>query len=98
MNKRDIIFGLLAALFLAIILSPFASPWPDGLEKVAGDKGFLEKGEVEPIIHSPVPDYAWPGVCSSRITTSVAGMAGTIFVFACAFGVGYLLKTRQKSR
>lgn len=94
MNKRDIIFGLLAALFLAIILSPFASPWPDGLEKVAGDKDFLEKGEVESVIHSPIPDYAWPGIKSERIATSAAGMAGTIFVFVCAFGIGYLLKKR----
>lgn len=92
--KKEIFFGLLIALFLAIVISPFASPWPDGLEKVAENKGFLEKGEIEPVIHSPVPDYTWPGIKNERVATSIAGMAGTILVFAVALGIGYLLKVR----
>lgn len=92
MNKRNIIFGLFAALVLAILLSPFASPWPDGLEKVAEDKGFLEKGEIEPAMTSPIPDYTWPGVGSERIATSLAGIIGTLMVFGMGYGVAALLK------
>ncbi|MBU1912714.1 MAG: PDGLE domain-containing protein [Candidatus Omnitrophica bacterium] len=92
MNKRNIIFGLLIALLLAILLSPFASPWPDGLEKVAEDKGFLEKGEVQPSFTSPIPDYSWPGIGSEKIATSMAGIIGTLIVFGMGYGVAALLK------
>ncbi len=92
MNKKNIIFGLLTALLLAILLSPFASSWPDGLEKVAEDKGFLEKGEVQPSLTSPIPDYTWPGVKSEKVATSLAGIMGTLFVFGMGYGVATLLK------
>ena len=92
MNKRNIVFGLLTALLLAILLSPFASSWPDGLEKVAEDKGFLEKGEVKPSVTSPIPDYAWPGISNEKIATSFAGIIGTLMVFGMGYGVAALLK------
>ena len=95
MSKREIIFGLMAAIFLALVLSPFASSWPDGLEKVAEDKGFLEKGEVKPVFNSPIPDYAWPGLESEKLATSAAGVAGTLMVFAMGYGVAALLKRRE---
>ncbi len=92
MRKKDIFFGLLVALFLALVLSPFASSWPDGLEKVAEDKGFLEKGEVEPVFTSPIPDYAWPGLKSEKIATSAAGIAGTLIVFCLGYGLAALIR------
>ena len=36
-----ILGGIALSLALAIFLSPFASPHPDGLERVAEDKGFI---------------------------------------------------------
>ncbi len=92
MKKQDIIIGLFAALFLAVFLSPFASQWPDGLEKVAEEKGFIEKSEVDPAINSPVPDYSWPGIKSEKLATSVAGVAGTLIVFLVGYGIAALLK------
>lgn len=92
MNKKEILVALFIALFLAIMLSPFASPWPDGLEKVAEDKGFIEKGEVEPALPSPVPDYAWPGITSEKIATSAAGILGTLMVFGMGVGIAALLR------
>lgn len=94
MNKKDILFGLLAALFLALALSPFASSFPDGLERVAEDKGFLEKGEGDPVVASPVPDYSWPGIRSEKLATSAAGVMGTLLVFGVAYGFGVLLKKK----
>ncbi|MDD5355288.1 MAG: PDGLE domain-containing protein [Candidatus Omnitrophica bacterium] len=96
MRKKDIVLGLLAALFLAFVLSPFASPWPDGLERVAEDKGFLEKGEVEPALASPMPDYAWPGIKSERMATSMAGVVGTLIVFGAGYGIAALLKKNEE--
>lgn len=94
MNKKDMLFGLFAALFLALALSPFASSFPDGLERVAEDKGFLEKGEVDPVVASPVPDYSWPGIKSEKLATSAAGVMGTLLVFGAAYGFGALLKKK----
>jgi cobalt/nickel transport protein len=97
MNKKDILFGLFAALFLALILSPFASSVPDGLERVAEDKGFLEKGEVQPAMTSPIPDYSWPGIKSEKLATSAAGLMGTVLVFGAAYGFGALLKKKENA-
>lgn len=94
MNRKEVFFGLMAALFLALVLSPFASQWPDGLEKVAEDKGFIEKGEIEPAIPSPIPDYAWPGVKSERLATSSAGIVGTLIVFGMGYGLAALIRRR----
>jgi cobalt/nickel transport protein len=92
MGKKEILFGLMLAIFLAAILSPFASPWPDGLEKVAYIKGFLNKGEVDPVFSSPIPDYTWPQVRSEKVATSVAGIAGTLLVFGIGYGLAALIR------
>ncbi|MFH1994168.1 MAG: PDGLE domain-containing protein [Nitrospinota bacterium] len=92
MKKRDIIFGLAIALFLAIFLSPFASPHPDGLERVAEEKGFLERGEITQVVSSPIPNYAWPNIENEALATALAGLAGTLIVFAAGYGLAALVK------
>ena len=95
MKKRDIIVGLAAALCLAVFLSPLASPWPDGLERVAEDKGFLDRGEVEQVVKSPIPDYAWPNIENETVATALAGLAGTLIVFAAGYGVAALIRQKR---
>ena len=90
-------FGLLVALFLAVFISPFASPRPDGLERVAEDKGFIELAETQPLISSPIPDYAWPGIRNERLATSIAGLVGTLVLCGLGLGLGYLLKKKDAS-
>ena len=97
MDKRIIGIGLLVALSLAVFVAPFASPWPDGLERVAEDKGFIELAETQPVISSPVPDYAWPGIRNERLATSIAGLVGTLMLCGLGFGLGYLLKKKDAS-
>ena len=92
MSNKEILLGLLIAVFLALILSPFASQMPDGLEKVAEDKGFIGKSEVKPIISSPVPDYAWPGLKNEILATSIAGLFGTCLIFGIGLAVARLIK------
>lgn len=75
MNSRKkslmvfILAGLALSVALALIVSPWASSSPDGLEKVAEDKGFLEAAEeTEPAwSESPIPDYAMPGITETVI-------------------------------
>jgi cobalt/nickel transport protein len=83
-----LLIGLLLAIVLATLASPFASPWPDGLEKVAAKLGFIQKAEGKsPLLPAPIPDYAMPGVHRQGLATALAGLIGTLLVF----GSGYLL-------
>jgi len=84
--------GLLIALGLAI-LSPLASPWPDGLERVAEDKGFIEAA-LEPAFEI-IPDYIFPGLGNERLATILAGLVGTLILFGVSYGLGALLKGQR---
>ena len=93
MKPRDIIIGLGIALILAVFISPLASPFLDGLEKVAEEKGFLEKGE-EAVLSAPILDYAWPGIENAGAATAIAGAIGTAAVFFAACGLALFLRRR----
>ena len=41
-----VVVALAVAVGLATAVSPFASPNPDGLEKVAEEKAFLDEGKL----------------------------------------------------
>ena len=88
--------GLGLSLILAVLISPLASSSPDGLERVAEDKGFLSNAEqAEPAWKwSPVPDYMIPGIESEAVGTGLAGLAGTLGIFLVSIGVGSLIKKR----
>ena len=89
------ILALALAVGLATAASPFASSHPDGLERVAQDKAFLDSGRLAPIQEdAPVPDYAFPGVANERLATGLAGFVGTLGVFAVGFGVAALARRR----
>ncbi len=95
--RRFTILALAVAVLLGVALAPFASSSPDGLEKVAADRGFLEAGRLAPVQESaPVPGYAFPGVEDPRLATALAGLAGTLVVFAAAGGL--LLVVRHRPR
>jgi hypothetical protein len=89
------ILALAVAIGLATAVSPFASASPDGLERVAESKAFLDEGRLAPVQESaPVPDYAFPGVADERVATGLAGFTGTLIVFAA----GYLLIALARRR
>jgi hypothetical protein len=94
--KRFTILALAVAIGLATAASPYASSSPDGLEKVAADEAFLDRGTPHPVQEeSPVPDYAFPGVDDPRVATGLAGFAGTLLVFG--LGYGLVLVTRRRA-
>jgi cobalt/nickel transport protein len=94
MKRKEILLGLLIALGLAGIISLFASSFPDGLERVAADKGFLHKGEIAPAVKAPLADYGVPKIPSQKLSTACAGIFGTLL----AFSLAYLLAGRLKSK
>ena len=88
--------ALAVAVGLASAVSPFASPSPDGLERVAGDQAFLDAGRVAEVQRSsPMPDYAFPGVEDPRLATGLAGFTGTLLVFGLGFGVARVVVVRR---
>jgi hypothetical protein len=92
-----VVLALALAVGLATAVSPFASPNPDGLEKVAEDKAFLDEGRLAGIQEdSPIPDYAFPGVENERAATGLAGFVGTLGVFALGYGLAYVVRRRPR--
>ena len=73
------IVGLAVALLVAILLSPWASASPDGLEYAAGLLGFADRATI--LFSAPLSDYLIAGISSDALSTAVAGAAGTLVVF-----------------
>ena len=94
-NRAFIVTGLGIALLIAIVLSPFASKNPDGLDRVSEDLKFGEK-ELKDKPAQKLPfyaifdEYAVRGV-PEQIATPLAGLAGTLVTFGLAWGAGKLL-------
>jgi PDGLE domain len=86
------ILALALAIGLGTALSPFASSSPDGLEKVAERKAFLDEGRTQG--RSLLSDYAIPGVGDSRLSTGLAGFAGTLGVFLVGYGIAAAVRRR----
>jgi len=84
--------GLLLALLIALF-SPLASPHPDGLERVAEDKGFLDRAREAP--YQLIPDYLFPGIENEQLATIVAGLLGTLVMFGVGFGLAWVLRRRE---
>ena len=107
MDRRIVAFmvvALLLSLVLGVFVSPFASSEPDGLEKVAEDKGFIHVAEeTEPVWDSaPIPDYVVQGLENEGVATGLAGLIGTLITFAVGLALAggvWLLRARsQESR
>ena len=86
-----LIFGLLIALGLAIFVSPLASKFPDGLDKVADTLGFIGREASTRALPSPAPEYQLPGIGSAVVATSLAGLIGTLLVFGLAWVLARVL-------
>ena len=72
----------LAALLIALCLSPFASPLPDGLEAVMAQYQVLH--EAAPLFVTPLADYQIVGVASEALSTGLAGLIGVVLTFLIA--------------
>jgi len=95
-GSKAIWVGGLAIAALLAVLSPLASTHPDGLEWVAGQKGFLEAARAP--LYNLVPNYVFPGISNGSLATIVAGIIGVVLVFAVALGVAYLRRGRKRSK
>ena len=84
--------GVLITLAV-VLLSPLASADPDGLERVAGDLGFLSKGVSAP--YTILPDYTVPFLGETALSTIAAGMIGIIVVGVIIVLLGQGMKAKS---
>lgn len=81
--------GYLLAMAV-VLLAPFASSNPDGLERVATDEGYIEESEEAPF--SVISDYVFPGVESETLATLLAGWLGVTVIFVLVAGTAFTVK------
>ena len=93
-TRRLVVVGVLVSLFLAGVVSFYASSHPDGLEFVAGEKGFLNSAGTHASDDSPFAGYATRGVDNPRLSGGIAGVAGATLVFVLAGGLFLAVRRR----
>ncbi len=81
--------GLLMALAVTL-LSPLASPLPDGLERVAIDHSFMAR-EAVPLYHL-LPGYTLPLLSDPHLSTILSGIIGVLAVAVLGYGLTRLVK------
>ncbi|GAH67960.1 unnamed protein product [marine sediment metagenome] len=93
MKSKWWLISLLVCLAVAC-LSPLASSSPDGLERVAEDKGFIDLAGEAPF--QIIADYVFPGIGNEALATILAGLIGTLILFGMVYGLAWLLVLRKK--
>lgn len=97
MDRKKFFWLMLGiTVVVAALLSPFASSYPDGLERVAEDMGFIERENT--IFSAPIPDYLFPGVENEALGTSLAGVGGALLTLGAVAGLGLLLSQPRRSQ
>ncbi len=93
MKSRWWLISLAVCLVLAF-LSPLASSSPDGLERVAENKGFISRSQEAPF--QVIADYVFPGVNNEALATVLAGITGTLIMFGVVYALAWLILLRRK--
>ena len=75
-------------------LAPLASSSPDGLERVAEDKGFIGQGQGAPF--QVIADYVFPEIENEALATILAGIIGTLILFSIVYGMSWLIISSRK--
>lgn len=96
-TKTFAIAAVVVCLMLAGILSYYASGSPDGLNRVAIDKGFDAQEKDHASSDSPLAGYAASGISNERLSGAVAGVAGVAVVLALGGGLGYVVRRRERA-
>jgi len=94
-HRKVWITGLVASLVLAGFVSFYASASPDGLEKVAADKGIDAKTEEHASADSPLADYGVKDVENARLSGGLAGVIGVGVTVVAGTGVFWAVRRRR---
>ncbi len=89
-----VVAGLVIAL-VVVVLSPLASAFPDGLERVAINMGFEPMAAAAP--YQILPDYTIPFLGETVVSGIAAGAVGVLIVAGLAVVIGRLVQRRRSS-
>ncbi|MFD5796118.1 energy-coupling factor ABC transporter permease [Streptomyces diastatochromogenes] len=91
------ITGLVTSLVLAGFVSFYASADPDGLEKVAHDKGIDKNTEKHASADSPLADYGVRDVSDARLSGGLAGVIGVGVTVVAGSAVFWAVRRRRSA-
>ncbi|MFD0054869.1 energy-coupling factor ABC transporter permease [Streptomyces sp. NPDC127168] len=94
-HRKLWITGLVTSLVLAGFVSFYASANPDGLEKVAADKGIDEKAEEHANADSPLADYGVEDIANARVSGGLAGVIGVGVTVVAGSAVFWTVRRRR---
>lgn len=102
MDRKNLVLfvvgGLIVTLGLAFFVSPLASSSPDGLNKVAIDKGFSGTEKDHTLADGPLAGYGVKGVEDEKLSTGLAGIIGVVVTFGIGMMLFGLLRTVRARR
>lgn len=94
-NRRFYITFLVVALLIGGVISFYASGDPDGLEFVAGSKGFLDTARDHATGDGPLADYGVRGIGDARLSGGLAGIIGVLVTLLLAGLVARVVRRRS---
>jgi cobalt/nickel transport protein len=93
-TKKLIQVGIVTSIFVAAVVSFYASSNPDGLEYVAEQVGFLNTAKDSAVAGSPFADYSIIGINNERISVAIAGVLGVGLTALFSFGLFSFIKRK----
>jgi cobalt/nickel transport system permease protein len=96
-HRKVWITGLVTSLVLAGFVSFYASASPDGLEKVAKDKGIDTRTKAHASEDSPLAGYGVKDVSDARLSGGLAGIIGVGVTIVAGSGVFWALRRRRSA-
>lgn len=99
MGMRPFLIGaIVVTLLFAGVVSQFAAPDPDGLERVAEDQGFAASAQDHALARGPFADYATAGLRNPSASLAVAGVAGVALTLLVGLGIFAAVRGRGGRR
>lgn len=92
-GRTWIVVGI-AATLAVLLLAPFASANPDGLERVAADLGFIQAAQDAPF--NVLPEYTIRVLGTSGLSTVAAGVIGAAVVMLLGILIAGILRRRSR--
>ena len=83
------------ALILAGVVSFYAASSPDGLNRVAADKGFSDTEKDHHAADGPFAGYGTSFVDNERLSGGLAGVVGVLVVLSLSGGLTLALRRRR---
>ena len=89
-SRKTALAPAAAAILIALILSPFACRFPDGLEWVAEELGFLHASA--PAFVPPLANYSFSSSLPDGLSTGLAGLVGVLVVLFASSWLSFLTR------